>query len=179
MPDFPVGLYAPPGAVLTTTGMCGLAGLNDGGFRADIAGNVAAFPAANRVIYCPVMVEVPVTVYQLGWGNGALNGTAEAGIYTEGGTRLVTTTATATSGASSPQFVNIADTALVPGIYYLAMVASTVTTATYARSSINVAYLRMCGVRQEASASLPSTATFATAASSYMPFICASLNATI
>jgi hypothetical protein len=179
--DFPASQFLlPPTTILSTTGAMSSVGINEGGFRADIATNSAVFPAANRIFYVPVMVEVPVTVFQLGWGNGAtVAGTVEVGIYSEKGpTRLVTSGAITMSGASVPQFTDITDTPLTPGVYYLAMLTSSAT-ATFARSTLSLVLNRVSGVSQEAGSTLPTTPTFVVPANSFFPFICAALVATV
>lgn len=131
----------------------------------------AAWPAANRAIFVPFVLDVAELAQQMFWENGAVAGTSDIGIYDELGNRLVSSGATTNAGTI--QVANIADTSLAPGVYYLALLASTVTTQTYWSGAVNVSALRAAGVRQQdvGAATLPATATFAALASSYLPFM--------
>jgi hypothetical protein len=130
----------------------------------------AAWPAANRAIYVPFVVEAPVTVVQVAWENGAtLNGNVDVGIYDLAGTRLVSLGSTAQAGASVAQAGDITDRPLNPGVYYMAM-ASSSATATFARVSPTIVGVRAGGVLQQDTAfALPTTATFAVATASFLP----------
>lgn len=124
----------------------------------------AAWGTANTAVFSPVIIGVNTTVYQLAWINGAtVAGNADVGIYDRNGFRLVSSGSTAQSGVSAPQVVDITDTTLTPGLYYLAMVADDAT-ATYNRAGTSSAspLCRASGMAMQASAfPLPSTATFA------------------
>lgn len=61
-------------------------------------------------------------VQQLGWQNGtAAGGNHDIGVYDLSWNRLVSSGSTAGSGNSVWQWVNVTDTALAPGRYYLAI----------------------------------------------------------
>jgi hypothetical protein len=131
--------------------------------------NVSAWPSANLALYVPVRVGRRVTVYQMSWEVGAQNGNCDVGIYTEDGTRLVSAGSTAV-GAAGLQVFNITDTVLGPGMYYLASVLSTVTTATILSGAPPIPHCRLSGCRQQATAlPLPATATFANYGVAYVP----------
>lgn len=85
--------------------------------------------AANAAIYIPFRVARPQTVYRLAWANGSSAGnTHDIGIYDEAGTtKLVSSGATTGSGISVLQIINVADTLLTPGLYWLAYMHSTTT----------------------------------------------------
>ena len=138
----------------------------------------AAWPAANRALYVPLIVETPMTIFQLAMYNGAVAGEVDIGLYSYPGTgtaatRLVSAGKTAMAGASQPQVFNVADTAITPGVYFLGFVCSTVTTATFFRSVPALAQLQLAGVQQQALGEtvLPATATFANPASQVLPAI--------
>ncbi len=79
-----------------------------------------AWPTANLAIYIPFFLERSRTVYQVGWVNGATpTGTREVGIYSASGTKIISGAAVA-SGASLSQLVNVTDTILEAGVYWLA-----------------------------------------------------------
>jgi hypothetical protein len=135
--------------------------------------SAAVWPAANRAIFCTVQVLFPVTVYQLGWQNGATVGTntVDVGIYNTAGTRLVSSGATTTSGVSLLQVVNTADTVLTADTYLLAMVMNG-TTDTVTRVSPGFTLVRACGIqKQETASPLPSTATLVAPTDGYAPLI--------
>lgn len=134
----------------------------------------STWPAANRAIYCPILVEDPVTVTQMAVLVTAQSGNLDVGIYSETGVRLVSKGSTAVGAANAVQAVDITDTYLVPGVYFLALCVDN-TTAAFQRASNSTGYLQACGVQQQAvgAVTLPDPATFANPASSYIPMITA------
>jgi hypothetical protein len=77
-------------------------------------------------VFIPFTVPEPCTVYKMGWGNGAaVAGNLDAGIYKPDGTRLVSTGSTAQSGTTTLQVVDVADTFLDRGTYYLCLDSDT------------------------------------------------------
>ncbi len=153
-----------PGAVITTFGY-------QNSTAAGVASGWAstAWPSANRAYYYPVVVAVPVVVTKLFVANGATaSGNLDVGLYTVDGTRLLSTGSTAQAGTAAIQAVDVTDTLIGAGLYYLALSHSN-TVGTYMRVSLNANLKRLHGVMQQASAlPLPATATFATAAGSYL-----------
>lgn len=178
MGDFPsVTLGVPSGATMHTGHLaCST------GNQADLAVVnyvAAAFPAANRAIYVPFTKDRNDVAKQMFWENGGVAGTTDVGIYDIWGNKVVSLGATTNAG--SIQIGNITDTALKPGTYYMAILASTVTTQTYWSAVVNANTLRACGCQQQAvgAATLPATATFAAIASAYLPMIGISFQATM
>ena len=137
-----------------------------------------AWPAANRALFIPIRVPRRVIVYKLVTGAGATaTGNFDVGIYDIGGNRIIASGATA-KGASVEHIINITDTAIGPGLYYLAMSADG--TNNYAMISpggstpVPEQKNRLAGVLQMASAYvLPSTATFAACSTIPIPVIAA------
>ncbi len=80
-----------------------------------------AWFVANKPVAIPFRLSTYATVYQLGWrnGSGTMADSIDVGIYDTSWVRKISTGSTARSGASSVQWVNVADTALAPGDYYL------------------------------------------------------------
>lgn len=118
-------------------------------------------PVASRALYVPVQVAETITVYRMAWTNGAtVAGNIDVGIYDESFSRLVSIGSTAQAGVSTMQVVDIADTVLVAGTYFLAFVRDDIT-ATFARSSASDAtVLELSGVQHMAAGfPLPATAT--------------------
>lgn len=137
-----------------------------------------AWPAANRAIFTPFRVPVPVTVYKLACAtNTGTTGNFDLGIYDQAGNLIVSTGSTAKTTASSERVVDITDTLLLPGMYYLAMVTDGTTNYVgYTTGIPNLGIVKQFGVRQMNSAfALPSTATFATVASAVIPTVAAYL----
>jgi hypothetical protein len=118
----------------------------------------------------PFWIEDVVTATKIWWQNGATaSGNLDVGIYDENGNLLVSIGTTGQTGTSTIQQADITDTTLSRGYYYLAM-AMNGTTGTALRYSPTTNLQQMMGVLEQASAFvLPSTATFAKAARSYIP----------
>jgi len=139
----------------------------------------AVWPSNNMAFYVPFVLDQPKTAKQMFWENAAVAGTMDIGIYDAYANRLVSLGATTNAGTL--QVGNITDTALVPGLYYAAMLCSTIVTQSTWSAAIPSANLRFCGVQQQAvgSATLPNPATFAVMAQSFLPMIGISFQATM
>lgn len=131
----------------------------------------AVWTAANRAIFVPFRLTRAKPVTKLFAHNGATaSGNLDIGIYTIDGTRIVSTGSVAQSGTNVCQVIDITDTLLGDGDYYLAL-AMDGTTGTVFRAAPQATRLRTAGVLQQASAfPLPATATFAAVASAFLPF---------
>lgn len=134
---------------------------------------VQPWSQANTAFFYPVLARNPLTVTQMGWGNGPANGDhVDVGLYDKGGTRLTSTGSTLTAGGNAIQAVDVSDVVLPPSLYYLAMVADGIL-GTFTRANLATAGIaRSVGCLQQASAfPLPANATFATMAFSnaYLP----------
>lgn len=140
----------------------------------------ATWPAANRAIYIPFVLAESVTVVKLFWVNGAtVSGNVDVGIY--GGvsqTRLVSSGTTAQAGVNDVQSVDVTDTAMGPGQFYLALVCDN-TTATFQRWPTATLNLKVAGAAQQASAFvLPTSAVLAATTAAYLPVFGLSLRTT-
>ena len=88
------------------------------------------YVTANLAVFIPFSVPEPVVITKMGWGNGAaVTGNIDVGIYDESGNRLVSAGSTAQSGTSTLQVVDVTDTLLSRGRYYLAMTSDTSSTS--------------------------------------------------
>lgn len=178
MSDFPGVVTNPSRLTLSTFG-----GTSGAGELVSLTGGTfatgAVWPAANRAIYVPVMVETTVTAYQMGIIVTTSSGNLDVGIYDDRGARLVSMGSTA-MGAAGFQAFNIADTVLTPGVYFLAMCVDN-TTASIPRTAALAEHLRSTGVQQQAvgAVTLPNPATFANPASAYVPALMVSVVPTI
>lgn len=178
MSDFPnaITLDLNSGRSVLSTAMS-QAGLNQ-----NVAPASTAWPAANLAIFVPVRLPVSAIVYRLVVGAGSTAaGNFDVGIYDSAGNRLVSSGATA-KGASVEQIIDVSDTMLGPGIYYLAMSAdgtnnySMITPS--GTSPIPLQKTRLSGVMNVGSAyTLPASVTYAAATNVAFPVIAAYLKA--
>lgn len=176
MPDFP---SAPAPRPFGVVGSLDPASGVDAALISSTGSGTATWPVASKALYVPVVVERSVVAYQIAVTVAVQSGNLDVGIYTEDGSRLISSGSTAV-GAAGVQAVNITDTTLPPGGYFLAMAVDN-TTASFVRLSVPPALaLRAAGMREQATAfALPSTATFANVAAAYLPNISIATAATI
>jgi hypothetical protein len=140
-----------------------------------------AWGTANLALYVPVFLGYPATVYKMGVTNGAtLGGNLQLGIYNERGEQLAVTASTAQAGISSLQTIDITDTILTPGTYYLAM-ATNSTTATYTCAGTTLLRQEVTGVQEQTTAfTLPSPITLGTKSTRlFVPIVTAYYNGTV
>lgn len=135
-------------------------------------GGSAVWPSANRALFFPFYLGARMTATKIAWINGAaVSGNCDAGIYDLAGTRLVSSGSTAQAGTSAIQTVDITDTILSPGTYYMALAVDN-TTAAFMRVGPNALLLAGAGVAQMATAfPLPDPATLAVVAAAYLPYM--------
>jgi hypothetical protein len=132
----------------------------------------SATVTSNRARFVPIVIHRSCTAYRMIWlGAGGASGNCEVGIYTESGTRLVTSGAVACT--PNINVVDIPDTELSAGRYYLAHALSSSTqTVTVAVATIN--YVRSLGCGNASSAiPLPATVTLAgSMVEGNVPYLC-------
>lgn len=133
----------------------------------------SAWPSANRALFFPFRLEEPVIVAKLWWGNSTpVGGNIDCGIYDGAGTRLVSTGSTAQSGTSALQEVDITDTTLGPGTFYLALAADSTTPQILGYATGSTLVRLMSGIAMMDSAfPLPATATYASATAYGPPLV--------
>lgn len=139
----------------------------------------AAWGLTNVSTAYPFVLGDYFLVRKVWWmnGNTATTDSADVGVYTEGGTRLVSGGGTAISNADKVQEVDVTDTLLPPGRYWCAY-AQNGTTATPMLLSGAVQNLRALGFAQMATNyPLGSTFTPAAIASASVP-LCGIANRT-
>lgn len=126
----------------------------------------ATWESANRAVYYPIWVPTPCVARRVYWANGATTtggATIEVGLYSTSGYKpgAKVVSGSATQGtASEVQFVDITDTTLTPGLWWLAVTASSTTNTTLFRGQFGSASMDELFRFDEASANpLPSTAT--------------------
>lgn len=109
-------------------------------------------PSANKPFAIPFRLSRPAVVYKLGWhnGTGVMTDSVDVGIYDTAWARKVSGGGTARSGSGNPQFVDVTDTTLAAGDYYLAM-ASNGTTANNVRfmgSALTAQAMALAGIME-------------------------------
>jgi hypothetical protein len=132
--------------------------------------------AVGMVVYVPFWVPESVTFTKMWWANGtAVAGNYDVGIYATDGTLLVSSGSTAAANANNLQSVDITDTTVARGTYYMAIVSDTSGTTQKIMSALPAAGIpQSFGLLQQASVTLPlatnaSPATFAKYASAFVP----------
>ena len=94
----------------------------------------AAWPSNNRALYVPIYVPTRFTVARFLVLNGSnATGNVDVGLYSNTGSKLMSTGSTARSGTSVAQYIGVTDQSFSPGAYYLALVGSS-TTGQYMRT---------------------------------------------
>lgn len=157
--------------IITPMSFCSI-GVDMAGFVAPVIAS-ATYPAANRALACPFAIAAPFLVRKVFWWNGttATTDSIDVGVYDEAGARLVSGGGTAVSGAASTQEVDVTDTLLEPGRYWLAY-AQNGTTATPQMTTAGLVHLRAMGCAQMASAYvLPATFVPAAVAAANFPIM--------
>lgn len=139
---------------------------------ASSTGASATWPAANRAIIIPFYLPIRSTLTKIFWVNGsAVSGNCDAGVYDAAYAKLVSSGSTAQSGTSAIQIVDVTDTVLAPGTYYMALAIDN-TTATTLRGTSGNLLMRTSGLADMASAfALPATFTPAALTSPYVPYM--------
>lgn len=152
MSDFPAQLVLP--TVLTSLHAV------DSAVLVGSAQSAFAFPSANLALLFPFTLTRGAVAKRLACTNGGTaSGNIDMGIYRDDLTLLVSKGSTAQAGTNATQFLDITDTSLGPGRYYMALVIDNVTGLFYRHTPIAVA-LRMMGALQMTTAfPLPSTIT--------------------
>ena len=130
-----------------------------------------------RAFYVPVRVPAPCIVREMAYFSGSTSaGNIDIGIYDATGTRLVSSGSTA-KASSRLVTVEVTDTTIGPGLYYLALNNDT-TTDTFARWNYAAPEAAAYGVLTETlgAVTLPATATWAVnQTATFVPFISALL----
>jgi hypothetical protein len=138
------------------------------------------WPASNRVIYMPFRVAQPITIIQFLTFNGAaVSGNLQVGVYDANGVLIVSSASTAHTGTNALQVVNVTDTRIGPGLFYMALTFDNTTSACmgFAPAALTTQMTRMLGLMEETPGSfgLPATATFSTVSQALIPFTAMSL----
>lgn len=137
------------------------------------------FVTANLAVFIPFWVAESVVMTKMGWLNGsAVAGNLDCGIYDEAGTRLVSIGSTLQVVVSAWQTVDITDTTLARGRYYLAFTSDTSGVTQKVGAVLPAAAIpQSLGLLQQASGFPLSTnanpATYAIYTSAFVPLVMA------
>jgi hypothetical protein len=125
----------------------------------------ATWENATRTVYMPLALSIPCIVRRVWWANGATvagGATIECGVYSDSGygpgARLVYGSAVQGT-ATEVQFVDVTDTGLAAGLYWIGITSSTNSNTTFFRSTIGQIAYDASFRFQEAATALPTTAT--------------------
>jgi hypothetical protein len=120
-----------------------------------------AWSSANRAIFLPIQLPGQIIAKRLYLLNGTVvSGNVDMGLYDAALNRLVSIGSTVQAGTSAPQFFDITDTRIGPGVVYLAVAIDNITATVFLLNSPTSLSSRLVGAFQQATAfPLPSTAT--------------------
>lgn len=132
--------------------------------------SASTYPAADLAIYIPVALRIPALIRKMFVSSGSTGtGYFDLAVYDAGGTRLIATGSQSKNASSIEKVVDVTDTFLSAGIYYLAIAASNATD-TYCQIAPAAPFLAAQGVLTQALSSptwtptgtnvLPATATW-------------------
>lgn len=130
------------------------------------AASSGTWESANRAVYYSLYVPVVTVIRRVWWANGATTtggATIEAGVYADAGAKpgakLISGSATQGT-ASQVQFVDVTDTTLTPGYYWLAVMATTTTNTTLHRNNgVDTGADAAIRFQESTGGTLPTTAT--------------------
>jgi hypothetical protein len=135
----------------------------------------SAWSGAQRAYYVPIILQSGCVVRRVWWANGATTtggATIEVGVYANSdygpGAKLISGSATQGT-ASQVQFVDVTDTAIAPGLYWIAMLSSSATNTTVMRITPDTIGDSGGSFAQESLGSLPATATAVETPTNFVP----------
>ncbi len=105
-----------------------------------------AWPTANKAFLFPFRLSSPIIILNMFVMNGATAAdNLDVGIYTEDFTLLVSSGSTAQAGTNAIQTLNITDTQLGAGVFYLAMAMDGTTGTVFRSATTGSRYLKCTG----------------------------------
>lgn len=133
-----------------------------------VSATAANWPSANLAIFVPLRLTEAATLRRFWYLSGNGTGNVDIGVYSEAASLIISTGSIAQSTSNQVNYVDVADTALAAGNYYLAIAYASTTATPFSARAAGLS--RSFGIVQMASAlPLPSTATFAAAGQDYIP----------
>jgi hypothetical protein len=131
-------------------------------------------------VFVPFTVPEAVTITKMGWGNGsAVAGNLDIGLFQEDGTLIVAAGSTAQAGTSRIQVVDITDTTIARGRYYIGLTSDTSGITQKVLSLLPTAGIAQAlGLLQDSSCAPPfsssaNPATFVAYAQAFIPLVVA------
>jgi len=147
-------------------------------YQAQPSSTGSAWGTQYRAIYVPIRVTAACVVLKLGYLSAATGtGDMDLGLYNSAGARLVSTGTITKDNSSAVVGVDITDTTISPGLYYLALNNAS-TTDTYCATALSAPIPCAYGVLVEelASVTLPATASWTVGQTlSFIPILSALL----
>jgi hypothetical protein len=126
----------------------------------------STYESANRAVYWPLIIPAVCVVRRLWWANGSSVSASyniDVGVYTSSnygpGEKLVSSGSTAQGTATQVQFVDVTDTTVAPGLYWLAISVSSASATIMRISLLGGAGHGDAAVRFEEASALPLPAT--------------------
>lgn len=142
------------------------------------ATNSINYPAANVGVFVPFTIPEATTFTKMFWGNGAaVAGNIDVGLFQEDGTLIVSIGSTAQAGTTNIQVVDITDTTLGRGRYYIGMTSDTSGATQKVLASAPSAVIAQClGLLQDSACAPPlstsaNPATFVAYAQAFVPLV--------
>jgi len=117
-----------------------------------------SWPSANDPCAVPFTITEALVVTHLGWRNGSGAGSNhDIGIYDEAWNRLVSAGSSAAGTSSLWNFVNVTDTPIAAGRYYLVknIDSTTANRARYWSHAATLGFMTMLGMKETATDSFP------------------------
>lgn len=106
-----------------------------------------AWPAANRMVTIPFVVEEQFTISEARIFNGAtVSGNLDVGVYDSAGRRIVSSGGTAQLGVNTAQVVVMPGVRLAPGYYAMALVLDNAVGTVLMRNLVNLSVLSVMGI---------------------------------
>lgn len=171
--DFPQGRFPPVNTITPFH-------LDAGGYRLRVSTSdygldtlITSAVVANQAYYYPFQLYEPATVYKMSViGGTSTSGNFDLGIYDSEKNRLINTGSTAMPAAATISVVDITDTALLPGLYFLAA-AFSASTNVFGVAITDELALAPFPAYEEAVGSfgLPATAAFALSTTASPPIL--------
>lgn len=168
MPDFPGSFVSPAKTFISSHGPAGLIADRDT-FTAS-GSSAQTWPVASKALFMPFILETPALARAMAIQVSVQSGNLDVGIYTLAGASIVTAGTTAV-GAAGIQVINITDTWLATGTYFMALAIDNTTASIFMTTGTSY-QSSIFGIQEMGAAFvLPATATFANTSDSKQPLI--------
>lgn len=140
----------------------------------NVAPTSAQCAAVNTALFVPFVVHRSFVAVKMAVANGAaVAGNIDLGIYDDQQNRIVSVGSTAQAGVSAVQSVDITDTTLLPGVYFMALNSDNATGQFYRWATGSPGNIGAFGVYSQAvgALTLPDPAVFAKPTTQSIPHL--------